>query len=44
MVDDRLNNNNMNVEEEQEQEINLYALFFKYMVYWPWFVASVLVC
>ena len=33
MVDDRLNNNNMNVEEEQEQEINLYALFFKYMVY-----------
>ena len=34
MVDDRLNNNNMNVEEEQEQEINLYALFFKYMVYY----------
>ena len=30
--------------EEEEQEINLYALFFKYMVYWPWFVASMLAC
>ena len=30
--------------EEEEQEINLYALFFKYMMYWPWFVASMLAC
>ena len=42
MIDERINTNN-GVENE-EQEINLYALFFKYMVYWPWFVASVLVC
>lgn len=41
MVDDRINNN-LNIEEEQE--IDLHALFFKYMAYWPWFVASVLVC
>lgn len=47
MVDERMsntNNNNNNNWETEEQEINLYALFFKYMVYWPWFVASVLVC
>ena len=42
MIDERINTNN-GVENE-EQEINLYALFFKYMVYWPWFVASVWVC
>ena len=42
MVDERINTNNGI--ENKEQEINLYALFFKYMVYWPWFVASVLVC
>lgn len=41
-MDERINTNN-GIENE-EQEINLYALFFKYMVYWPWFVASVLVC
>ena len=41
MVDER--NNNTGIENEG-QDINLYALFFKYMVYWPWFVASVLVC
>ena len=28
----------------QEESINLYAIFFKYFAYWPWFVASVLVC
>ena len=30
--------------EQHEESINLYALFFKYLVYWPWFVASVIVC
>lgn len=29
---------------EEEQEINLTALFFKYLFYWRWFVASVLIC
>ena len=45
MVDDGINtsNNNNNNPEGEDREINLYAVFFKYMVYWPWFVASVLV-
>lgn len=48
MVDDGINtsnnNNNNNNPEGEDREINLYAVFFKYMVYWPWFVASVLAC
>jgi len=28
----------------EEDSFNLYAIIFKYLVYWPWFVASVLVC
>lgn len=28
----------------QEEKIDLRALFFKYFDYWPWFVASVLIC
>lgn len=28
----------------KEEEINLYALFFKYFIYWHWFAASVVVC
>lgn len=28
----------------EEQEIDLVGLFFKYLFYWRWFVASVLVC
>jgi len=26
------------------EELNPYALFIKYMAYWPWFVASILLC
>ena len=46
MVDDGINtsNNNNNNPEGEDREINLYAVFFKYMVYWSWFVASVLAC
>ena len=45
MVDDGINtSNNNNNPEGEDREINLYAVFFKYMVYWPWFVASVLAC
>ena len=29
---------------KQEENINLYAIFFKYWVYAPWFVLSVLLC
>ena len=35
---------NLNNEQQHEESINLYAIFFKYLAYWPWFVASVLVC
>lgn len=33
-----------NTEQQREESINLYAIFFKYLAYWPWFVASVLAC
>ena len=31
-------------QDPEEDSFNLYAIVFKYLVYWPWFVASVLVC
>ena len=31
-------------EQNAEESVNLYALIFKYLIYWPWFVASVLIC
>ena len=34
--------NNMN--EQDEEKINYQELLFKYIIHWPWFVASVLVC
>lgn len=41
LQDDQRTDNNQSVNEEP---LNLYAIFFKYFVYWPWFVASVLTC
>lgn len=35
---------NPNNEQQHEESINFYAIFFKYLAYWPWFVASVIVC
>lgn len=35
--------NNSNI-EEQEESINLRALLMKYLIYWPWFIASVIIC
>ena len=29
---------------DAEESVNLSELLFKYLAYWPWFVASVLVC
>lgn len=29
-------------QEKAEEKVNLYALLFKYLIYWPWFVASVI--
>lgn len=31
-------------EQNSEETINLYAIFFKYLAYWPWFVISVIAC
>ena len=31
-------------EQNSEESINLYAIFFKYLAYWPWFVISVIIC
>lgn len=36
--------NNMTPENPEENSFNLYEIIFKYLVYWPWFVVSVLVC
>ena len=35
---------NINEQNNEENAINLYAIFFKYLAYWPWFVISVIVC
>ena len=35
---------NPNNEQQHEESINFYAIFFKYLAYWLWFVASVIVC
>lgn len=37
----QLNNSNI---EEHEGSINLRALLMKYLIYWPWFIASVIIC
>ena len=30
-------------QEKKEDKINFYALLFKYLIYWPWFVASIII-
>ena len=37
------NRNNMNP-QQPEEEVNLQELLFRYLIHWPWFVASVLFC
>lgn len=40
-----MNENNLfDTPEQKEDDFNLYRIIFKYLVYWPWFVASVIVC
>lgn len=31
-------------EVQEESSFNIYEIIFKYLVYWPWFVASVIIC
>lgn len=35
---------NITPEDPEESSFNLYEIIFKYLVYWPWFVASVIIC
>lgn len=35
--------NNSNI-EEREENINLRALLIKFLIYWPWFIVSVIIC
>ncbi len=32
------------MEEAQEKPFNIYEIVFKYLVYWPWFIISVIFC
>ena len=37
--------NQKNVDQNPEEEnFNLYEILFKYLIYWPWFIASILIC
>lgn len=38
------NNQNQIEIQEEESSFNIYEIIFKYLVYWPWFVVSVIVC
>lgn len=33
-----------NINEQDEEKVNYQELLFRYIIHWPWFVASVLVC
>ena len=33
----------LNTENTQEENFNFYEFFFKYLAYWPWFLAGVIV-
>ena len=37
------NRNNVNP-QQPEEEVNIQELLFRYLIHWPWFVASVLFC
>lgn len=39
MADDFLTGDSPN---KKEEKINIYALIFKYLIYWPWFAASII--
>lgn len=30
--------------DEKEEKTDFQALFFKYVIHWPWFIASILIC
>ena len=30
--------------EQSEEQVNIQEIFFRYLIHWPWFVASVVIC
>ena len=40
MVEER----NVKCTEESEEEINIQEILFRYLIHWPWFVVSVIIC
>lgn len=38
------NNNNIFLEDKEKESFNIYQIIFKYLVYWPWFVISIIIC
>ena len=30
--------------EQSEEQVNIQEILFRYLIYWPWFVVSVIVC
>ena len=30
--------------EQSEEQVNIQELLFRYLIHWPWFVASVIIC
>ena len=30
--------------EQQEEQVNIQEILFRYLIYWPWFVVSVIIC
>ena len=39
-----MENNKKNVGTPQPEEVNIQEILFRYLIHWPWFVASVLIC
>ena len=40
MVEER----NVKHSEESEEEVNIQEILFRYLIHWPWFVVSVIIC
>ena len=40
MVEER----NVKRTEESEEEVNIQEILFRYLIHWPWFVLSVIIC
>lgn len=40
MIEERKDRRN----EAKEEEINIQEILFRYLIHWPWFIASVIIC